>query len=99
VRELENVIERAFVLCPDGTIEIRHLPDELTLHGSRPAGPVTLQDARLQMEAQAIQAALERTGFNRLEAARILGMHKATLFRKIRQLGISLPERDGRTKA
>ncbi len=99
VRELENVIERAFVLCPDGTIEIRHLPDELTLHGSRSAGPVTLQDARLQMEAQAIQAALERTGFNRLEAARVLGMHKATLFRKIRQLGISLPERDGRTKA
>lgn len=97
VRELENVIERAFVLCPDGTIDIRHLPDELTLHGSRPAGPASLQEARFQIEAQAIQAALERTNYNRLEAARVLGMHETTLFRKIRQLGISLPEKDGRS--
>lgn len=98
VRELENVVERAFVLCPDGTIDIRYLPDELTLRGSRPAGPTSLQDARFQVEAQAIQAALERAGYNRLEAARGLGMHKTTLFRKIRQLGIPLPEKDGRSK-
>jgi len=98
VRELENVIERAFVLCPDGMIEIRHLPDELTLHGSRSVGPASLQDARFQVEAQAIQVALERNNFNRLAAARALGMHKTTLFRKIKQLGISLPEKDGRSK-
>jgi len=98
VRELENVIERAFVLCPDGTIEIRHLPDELTLHGSRSAGPASLQDVRFQMEVQTIQAALERNSFNRLATARALGMHKTTLFRKIRQLGIPLPEKDGRSK-
>jgi len=98
VRELENVIERAFVLCPDGTIEIPHLPDELTLHGSRSAGPVSLQDARSQMEAQAIQTSLEQNGFNRLATAKALGMHKTTLFRKIRQLGIALPEQDGRSR-
>jgi PAS domain S-box-containing protein len=98
VRELENVIERAFVLCPDGTIEISHLPDELTLHGSRSAGPVSLQDARSQMEAQAIQTSLEQNGFNRLATAKALGMHKTTLFRKIRQLGIVLPEQDGRSR-
>lgn len=98
VRELENVIERAFVLCPDGTIEIPHLPDELTLHGSRSAGPVSLQDARSQMEAQAIQTSLEQNGFNRLATAKALGMHKTTLFRKIRQLGIVLPEQDGRSR-
>jgi len=97
VRELENVIERAFVLCPDGTIEIPHLPDELTLHGSRSAGPVSLQDARSQMEAQAIQTSLEQNGFNRLATAKALGMHKTTLFRKIRQLGLALPEQDGRS--
>ncbi|MDD2501610.1 MAG: sigma 54-interacting transcriptional regulator [Geobacter sp.] len=98
VRELENVIERAFVLCPDGTIEIPHLPDELTLHGSRSAGPVSLQNARSQMEAQAIQTSLEQNGFNRLATAKALGMHKTTLFRKIRQLGIVLPEQDGRSR-
>ncbi|MDK9718970.1 MAG: sigma 54-interacting transcriptional regulator [Trichlorobacter sp.] len=98
VRELENVIERAFVLCPDGTIEIPHLPDELTLHGSRSAGPATLQDARSQLEAQAIQRSLEKNGFNRLATAKALGMHKTTLFRKIRQYGIVLPEQDGRSR-
>ncbi|WP_333798613.1 sigma-54 interaction domain-containing protein, partial [Trichlorobacter lovleyi] len=98
VRELENVIERAFVLCPDGTIEIRHLPDELTLHGSRSVGHASLQDARSQLEAQTIQAALERNNYNRLATAKALGMHKTSLFRKIRQLGIPLPEKDGRSK-
>lgn len=97
VRELENIIERAFVLCPDGTLEIAHLPDEITYHGSRAGEVVSLHDARFQLEAQAIRTALEQNGFSRLAAARQLGMHKSTLFRKIKQLGISLPEKDGRS--
>jgi transcriptional regulator of acetoin/glycerol metabolism len=48
-------------------------------------------------EAQAIREALDRTGGNRLAAARELGMHKSTLFRKVRLLGIALPEEDGRS--
>jgi transcriptional regulator of acetoin/glycerol metabolism len=40
--------------------------------------------------------ALRRNDFNRLEAARSLGMHKSTFFRKIRRLGIELPAQDGR---
>jgi transcriptional regulator with PAS, ATPase and Fis domain len=98
VRELENIIERAFVLCPDGLIEIAHLPDEITYHRRGVTEPTSLQDARSQLDAQAIRAALERNGFNRLAAAHELGMHKTTLFRKIRQLGIILPEQDGRSK-
>jgi PAS domain S-box-containing protein len=97
VRELENIIERAFIVCPDGMIEMAHLPDELTFHGSRASVPTALQDARLLMESQAIRTALERNGFSRLAAARELGMHKSTLFRKIKQLGITLPEKDGRS--
>jgi PAS domain S-box-containing protein len=98
VRELENIIERAFVLCPDGMIEPANLPDEITLHRNRSDQPTSLQDARCQVESQAIRTALERNGFNRLAAAQELGMHKTTLFRKIRQLGITLPEKDGRSK-
>jgi transcriptional regulator of acetoin/glycerol metabolism len=48
-------------------------------------------------ESQAIRAALVRCGFNRLAVARELGLHKSTLFRKIRALGIDLPEQDGRS--
>ena len=99
VREIENIIERAFVLCPDGRIEMTHLPDEISLIGSRHTLPNGLQDARLQLESEAIRTALERNGFSRLAAARELGMHKSTLFRKIKQLGITPPEKDGRSKA
>jgi len=97
VRELENIIERAFIVCPDGMIEMSHLPDGMTSHDNRSSVPTALQDARSQMESQAIRTALERNGFNRLAAARELGMHKSTLFRKIKQLGITLPEKDGRS--
>ena len=99
VREIENIIERAFVLCPDGRIEMTHLPDEISLIGSRHTLPNGLHEARLQLESEAIRTALERNGFSRLAAARELGMHKSTLFRKIKQLGITPPEKDGRSKA
>ena len=99
IRELENIIERAFVLCPEGVIEIAHLPDEITLRGSRTALVVKLRDARHQLEANTIIAALERTGGNRLAAACELGMHKSSLFRKIKQFGIALPEKDGRMRS
>jgi len=98
VRELENIIERAFVLCPNGMLQIAHLPDELTLHGTRTSAAATLHDARSRLEAQTIRTALERNAYNRLAAARELGMHKTTLFRKIKQFGITLPQTDGRSQ-
>jgi PAS domain S-box-containing protein len=98
VRELENVIERAFILCPKGPIGIEHLPEELTMHGEPAASPSGSRPARDFLEVQSIRAALARTGFNRLAAAKELGMHKTTLFRKMKRLGISLPERDGRSR-
>ncbi|MFN2351905.1 MAG: helix-turn-helix domain-containing protein, partial [Kiritimatiellia bacterium] len=52
---------------------------------------------RQMLEARAIREALEKNGFNRLAAARELGLHKTTLFRKIKKLGITLPRQDGRT--
>ena len=53
---------------------------------------------RLNDEAQVILDALKRNKYNRLEAARDLGIHKSTLFRKIKMLGLDLPKVDGRTK-
>jgi len=50
------------------------------------------------LDAQAIRAALERNAFNRLAAAKELGIHKTTLFRRIKKLGISLPGRDCRSR-
>jgi len=58
-----------------------------------------MRAARDLLDARSIRAALERHGGNRLAAARELGIHKSTLFRKMKQLGIRPPDRDGRTRS
>jgi PAS domain S-box-containing protein len=98
VRELENVIERSFVLCRDGLIDIEHLPEELTAAFTRRPARPNMRAARDLLEAQAIRSALKRNGYNRVAAARELGVHKSTLFRKLKRLGIALPDRDGRSR-
>jgi transcriptional regulator with PAS, ATPase and Fis domain len=98
IRELENAIERAFILCGAGQIGIAHLPGELTAHGVAAGEDADMRSAHDVLDAQAIHAALERNGFNRLAAARELGIHKTTLFRRMKRLGISLPEQDGRAR-
>jgi transcriptional regulator with PAS, ATPase and Fis domain len=96
VRELENLVEHAFVLCGDGRIEPRHLPEDFLARAPESPPGRGLGAAVQSAEAASIRAALERSGGNRLAAARDLGLHKSTLFRKIRTLGIVLPSKDGR---
>jgi transcriptional regulator with PAS, ATPase and Fis domain len=98
IRELENSIEHAFVLCSEGQIELHCLPDNLRALVSGPTPNAKIDAALQSVEAQVILDALKRNKFNRLEAARDLGIHKSTLFRKIKMLGIDLPKTDGRTK-
>lgn len=98
VRELENIIEHAFVVCPDGIIQARHLPGNLNPQPRPLAGNETFPNSLKSAEAKVIMDALERNNYNRLATARELGMHKTTLFRKIKTLGIVLPEIDGRSK-
>lgn len=95
VRELENLIEHAFVLCKESRIETRHLPEDFMGHAPPPAAR-DIRGAVDASEAQAILEALRRNGNNRLAAARDLGIHKTTLFRKIKALGLELPPGDGR---
>ncbi len=93
VRELENIIEHAFVLCSSGVIELSHLPGYLRKRPS-PAVPAgDLEDA----ERRALIKALERNKWNRAAVAQELGIHKSTLYRKIKAHQIELPATDGRT--
>jgi PAS domain S-box-containing protein len=96
VRELENAVERSFILCNDGPIGIEHLPEELAAHRSDKKSR-DMRSAKELLEVQTIRSALERNQFNRLAAARELGIHKSTLFRKIRKLDMTLPRRKERT--
>ncbi|NLF73651.1 MAG: sigma 54-interacting transcriptional regulator [Candidatus Anammoximicrobium sp.] len=95
IRELENIIEQAFVLCRGGFIELNHLPPELrpSLAASRDESrPMSLQ----AMEKFLISETLRRRKGNRKDAAADLGINVSTLYRKIKDLQIESPERDGR---
>jgi PAS domain S-box-containing protein len=93
IRELENIVEHAFVLCHEGRIEIHCLPENLRVKSPRPIAHSTMGEAVKSAEAQVILDALERNKNNRLATAHELGIHKSTLFRKIKALGIDLPDR------
>lgn len=96
IRELENVVERAFILCTRGSIGIAHLPEDLTMRYTERTAHKGMRSTRDLVEAQAIKKALERNGNNRLAAARELGIHKSTLFRKMKRYGIALSGKEGR---
>jgi PAS domain S-box-containing protein len=93
VRELENVIESSFILCNDGSIGVKHLPEGLTAGRMSAGRGYDMHAVHNLLEAQAIRTTLERTGYKRLTAAKELGIHKTTLFRRMKKLGISLPKK------
>ena len=95
VRELENIIEQAFVLCRGGMIELNHLPPEL-----RPTSRRRVQNGQ-PMSLRAIEKlfiteTLQRRNGNRKLAAEDLGINVSTLYRKISTLGVETPDTDGR---
>jgi Nif-specific regulatory protein len=74
IRELENIIERAAVLCgPEGVIEARHLPAWLQARKDD-SEPKTLDDAVASLERRLISEALEATGGHVTQAAGRLGL-------------------------
>ena len=89
VRELENIIEHAFVMCKGDMIELRHLPPELVDWSKEALLKENVADGPLQRaEAESIRKALERNRGNRLRTARELGIDRSTLWRKIKRYGI-----------
>jgi len=90
VRELENIIERAFILCKSGIIQRRDLPEFLRAGREDEVEPPDHTTFR-EVEAAFLINALKRNNGNRAQTARELGIHKSTLFRRIKALGIKEP--------
>ncbi|MBD3322674.1 MAG: PAS domain-containing protein [Chitinivibrionales bacterium] len=90
IRELENLIERAFVLCHRGYIEPRHLPQNLCEHTMQPA-TYTGEKSLKSIEAAFITNALKSNNWDRQKTAKQLGIHRSSLYRKMHQLGIYMP--------
>ena len=91
IRELANIIERAFILCKTGLIEKKHLPESLFVSASI-AHTSTDSESLRDMESAYLINALKHNNWNRLQTAKQLNMHKSTLYRKIKSLGLSLPQ-------
>ncbi len=92
VRELENSIERAVLLCPTETIEPRDLPARVCgVGGERRPGaelPISGLDLRAAVEAfenDLIRQALTRTGWNKNQAAQLLGLNRTTLVEMLKR--------------
>jgi PAS domain S-box-containing protein len=83
VRELENAIEHAFVMCHGLEILPEHLPPHIASYTR-----LTRESDQSINEKDMILQALRRYRGNRSKAAVELGMHRSTLWRKIRSLGI-----------
>jgi len=99
VRELENIIEHAFVLCTASTEIYPHcLPDYLSGGTRCETAYFPIRAARKTVEAQLILEALERNQGSRNAAAQELGMHKSTLFRKMRALNLQYASSHRRRK-
>jgi PAS domain S-box-containing protein len=98
VRELQNILEHAFVLSRGGLIQPHHLPPDLRTKalGERAAagGGMNIRS----VEKVLIREALLRHDGNRARAAEELGINPSTLYRKIRQYGIHVSEKDGRSR-
>lgn len=98
VRELENAIEHAFVMCHGAEITPEHLPPHITSNVLPPNG-----NGHSLSEKDVISQTLRRYDGNRSRAAAELGMHRSTLWRKMKTLGVMTnggsAENSGRKKA
>jgi PAS domain S-box-containing protein len=91
VRQLENIIEYAFVMCREDQLELHHLPPDISgaLHAAclAPSGHEPLQLA----QREAIVTMLEKHGWNKSLAAKELGISRTTLWRKCVRFGLNVP--------
>ena len=90
IRELENVIERALILCENDIITKNDLPPNLTRTAPPPDTPAKLKEAVASFEREHIGHILKSTRGDKEQAAQILGISLSSLYRKIDELGVQL---------
>ncbi|MGK5082492.1 sigma-54 dependent transcriptional regulator [Bdellovibrionota bacterium FG-1] len=90
VRELENLIERTTVLCPNPLIDESDIPAPDTSNAEQFFVGSTQDSPSIdQLEERYIRLVLEKTGGRKDKASQILGVNRRTLYRKLKQYGLS----------
>jgi DNA-binding NtrC family response regulator len=87
VRQLENVIQRAFALGATEVLQVDDLPNEIIQSSGKHSRPEVNLNLKA-LEKRAIQQALQRTGGNKAEAAKLLGVNTTTVYRKMSKYNI-----------
>ncbi len=90
IRELENVIERAAILCLNDVIDVMHLPEEII--SKNVSRHRDIKTTKQLIEKEVIISALKQNNFDPIKTAHSLGIHKTTLYRKLKKLNIPLPK-------
>jgi PAS domain S-box-containing protein len=90
VRELENIIEHAFVLCDGNKIDVDCLPKEVIMKEEKKDSTTPLEEPPpfKKAEAEIVKKILEKNKGNRIKTAHELGISRATLWRKIKRYGL-----------
>lgn len=90
VRELENIIEHAFVLCDGNKIDVDCLPKEVIMKEENKDSTTPLEEPPpfKKAEAEIVKKILEKNKGNRIKTAHELGISRATLWRKIKRYGL-----------
>ena len=90
VRELENAIEYAYAIGANGTITVDSLPDQVRQRRAPPDHvPANGVPTYSSMERQAITQAMQVSGGNKSRAARLLGINRQRLYRRLNKYGIA----------
>jgi len=97
IRELENVIEYAYVICDTEQIEPHHLPEHF-IHNSVLESEDTVSQDNHSIEMERVEAGiisrlLAENNYDCRKTAESMGIHRTTLYRKIKKLGISLKKK------
>jgi DNA-binding NtrC family response regulator len=85
VRQLQHIIERLTILAPDSRIDAEAVQEAIESTEPRDHASETLADA----EADQIRRVLAATSGNKSRAARILGIERKTLYRKLERMGLA----------
>jgi len=92
IRELENVLEFACNMVEKGErqIMVQHLPGDFSSGGDNLKSPLSLEMNLAAAEKTALMKALELSGGNKQEAARILDIHRSGLYQKLKKYDLDL---------
>ncbi len=88
VRELENIIEHAFVMCREAEILPNHLPPVFLQDKNISHAPLHEHTPFQNAEQQTLIDALKKHNWNKIETAKELGVHRGTLWRKLKKYNL-----------